>query len=245
MITIAHDIITCTPEQAVARLPWDNRAGWGFLVVRHDNGRLYGSIGPVDSDQPGLGLPLGDEADLTRAVGRLVLAAGLSIIARAGLELGGALVVAGSGPLAQTVLASAQAQGARTACILRDASAEATPLPACAYIDYANLATFDAALDRFVAAGPGRVAFVDALGDPEVALAMAKRVPQYGYLVFCRPDATSSLMLNIRQVHHLKSAHYVYWSRPETLVEALHFVTYIERAQRLMIWERVRLPERG
>jgi hypothetical protein len=68
---------------------------------------------------------------------------------------------------------------------------------------------------------------------------MAVRLEKFGKLVFCRQEADSKVVLNLRNIHHLKSAHYIYWSRAESLEEALAWGEYCMRAARLLNYKRI------
>ncbi|MBN1202242.1 MAG: hypothetical protein JXJ20_10340 [Anaerolineae bacterium] len=255
MTTLDHGIVDCTGFEIVARLPWEAGAakGWGFLVCKSGSGAeneaLYGVIGPVNGEQikgPGLGIPLRDAPDPNSALLQFALACSLSVIDKTGIELGDALVVAGANPLGLTALAAARQQGVRTACLVTGADTaanrEAAEKLADAVIAYDDVDTFDDQLDTFAAGCQGKIAYADAAGSPEPVFIMAGRLERFGTLVFCRPDSIVSVLLALREVHHLRSARYAFWSRPETLEQALTLSEYYRRAVRLLQWERVDLP---
>ena len=253
MSTLTHDIVDCDGFTVITRLPWTPADKWGITICRSPAAQTssdgltahpyYGALGPMAGEKapPALAVPLPKAGTLALALAHFLLACGLSVIARMPLDLGDQVVVTGANPLALSVLAAARLQGTRTLCLLHtdhepDEAVRAYLGPV---LHYNALQAFEAGLDAFVAAGRGKTVFVDTLGDPELVFAMAQRLTRFEYLVFCRQDTAASITLNIRQLHHLKSARFVYWSRPETLPSALQFADYARRAQRLFACERV------
>ena len=249
MTRIEHGIVECKGHTIAARQTWtENAESWGFVVCRAPkSSQLLGVIGPAAGKrvtEPALGVPLPAEHDEQAALSMWTLACGLAITQLAALELGDQLVVTGTNALANAVLRAARTQHARTGRIVRQAN---TPPPANPLVDttfdYANVDAFDTTLNAFVAAGPGKTVFVDTAAEPDLALAITGHVPKYGVVVFARPDSRDTIMLNIRQVHHLRSARYRYWAPPDTLRDAIDLAACVQRAARLARWERVTLAD--
>jgi hypothetical protein len=273
MTPFTHGIVDCMGFEIVKSLPWDlpggeiddredryqasERSNWGISICKWPDStssgdksevdRLYGLIGPIQNNriqETCLGIPLQGALDPQSALSHFALACGLSIIGKAKLELGDAIVVAGVNPLALNVLVAARQQCARTACLVPGSEAEAAYRQdieklADEMIEFEDVSSCDAKLHTLIASSRGKTVYVDAIGQPSLVYAMAMRLETFGTLVLCRQEVTTSVVLNLREVHHLKSAHYIYWARPETLEEALTFSECCRRAASLFQWKRV------
>jgi len=233
------------------------RSNWGILICRPPDSissgdesnvdRLYGVVGQIQTDriqETCLGIPLKGALDSQSALSHFALACGLSIIDRAKLELGDTIVVAGANLLALSVLVAARRQCARTACLVPDSEAEATYRLGIEHLadellEFEAMSSFDSELDTFVASSRGKTVYVDAVGQPGLVYAMARRLEMFGTMVLCRQEVTTSLQIDIRRYVHLKSAQIIYWSRPENLEEALIISECCRRAGKLFQWKRV------
>jgi hypothetical protein len=246
-------------RQGGVRAP--EHGNWGFLVCspnelmplghEADVSKLYGTIGPTQTDRiqhTCLGIPLQSAADPQSALARFALACGLSIIEKAELELGHTVIVAGANPLALSLLVAAREQGARTACLVPASETEAVYRQgienlADEVIDFGDISSCDARLDALLASCRGKIVCIDAAAQPGPVCAMAARLQMFGTLVLCRQEATTSVVLRLREIHHLKSAQFIYWARPESLEEALKLGECCRRAANLFQWKRVSLWE--
>ncbi|HLC40234.1 MAG TPA: hypothetical protein VJO34_01250, partial [Methylomirabilota bacterium] len=169
---------------------------WGFVICKAaDTDELYGIVGQIQSDhihQPCLAVPL-EGLDPTSALPQFALGCGLSIIDKAGLELGDTVVVAGANALALSVLLAASVQGARRACLVSISNEESVYLRNISRLadvidESAYASPSDSTLDAFVASSRGRTVFVDAAGVPNLVQAMTSRLEGSGTLVLCRQD---------------------------------------------------------
>jgi len=234
---------------------------WGFLIYRVLQNsvsgsssfcpRFIGAIGPIDVaplEETCLGIPVQNADNSKRALIQFVLACGLSILEQAQLEMGDTLVISGINPLALSVLAAAQSHGnSRILCLVPPSEArvafrgkvEKTVLLT---MDFAYSNSFDSLFDEFLASSTGKTVFIDTTGDPDLVYSMATRLNTYGRMIFCRQDADSSVMMDIRSLHHLKSAHFVYWPRVESCEDILPWCEYILRAGRLIDYKRLAAP---
>lgn len=272
MTLLDHSIVECMGFDILRFLLWDSaelkkldsqasdHGNWGFLICTpshsksmHDGSnapKLYGAVGPIQGDlvqETCLAIPLEGASDTQSALAQFALTCGLSIIEKARLEVGDTIVVAGANPLALSVLVAASVQGARTVCLVPDSETES------AYrqdieklsgeiLDFEDVSSFDSKLDALIASSAGKSVYVDALGQPGPVYAMATRLEKFGTLVLCRQEVTTSVLLNIADVHHRKSAQYIYWAKPETIEQALMLSECYRRAARLFHWERVHMP---
>jgi hypothetical protein len=268
MTVLHHGIVDCVGFQVVKSLSWNpdgferhNSRGqqqrdWGFIICTPSGtapqnapeGReLYATIGAIRTDHiegPCLGILLQGVHDHNAALSRFALACGLSIIEKAKLELGDTIIVAGANPLSHSVLVAAGKQGARAACLVSNSGTEATYLKDIEsltdeVLEYENISSFDPRLDKRIAASRGKTVYIDAAGEPSLVFAMATRVEKFGTLIFCRQEVETSVVMNLREVHHLKSANYIYWGGPETLEEALKLSECCRRADNLWRWKRI------
>jgi len=267
-----HGIVNCRGFEILESLPWKSHLGkkvtnqvpdgsnWGFLICtppgftppgNESNGnKLYGTIGPIQTEhiqESCLAIPLHGNLNPQSAMSYFALACGLSIIEKSNLELGDTAVVSGANPLALSILVAATAQGARTACLVSDSEKESAYRQdienvSSEILDFEDVSCFDDKLDRFVALSKGKTVYVDTVGQPGPVYAMAMRLKKFGTLVFCRQEVDSSVVLSLREVHHLKSAHYIYWARPENLEQALILSECCQRSANLFHWKRVRIP---
>jgi hypothetical protein len=273
MTMLAHGILDGFGFEIVTSFPWDLQSSeadagedkyrsaegrnWGVIICRppkairsgdesYVNG-LYGVIGQIQANcirEMCLAIPLEEAPDLRNASSFFILACGLSIIDKTGLELGDTLVVAGANLLALSVLVAAKRQCARTACLISGSHEEVVKRLGMEQLSDALLrfdatCSFDSELDTFVASSRGKIVYVDTIGLPSVVHAMTSRLARFGTLALCRQDVSSSLPIDIRRDVHLKSAQIIYWSRPQSLEEALVLNACYRRAARLFRWERV------
>jgi hypothetical protein len=265
-----HGIVDCRGFEILESLPWEPRAGiseanrgpalvnWGFLICsrphpvlpKNDSkeNKLYGTIGPIESHytrESCLGIPLKDKLDPQSAMSHFALACGLFIIEKANLELGDTVVVAGANLLALSVLVAASMQGAMTVCLVSGSEKDSAYRQDIENIsgeilDFEYASSFDEKLDNLIARARGKTVFVDTAGQPSLVFSMATRLEKFGTLALCRQDVTTSVILNIGDVHHRKSARFIYWSRPENLEDALRYSECCRRGANLFHWERVR-----
>lgn len=267
MIHLEHGIVNCTGFEIVERLPWDtppaeattapaaSAQGWGFLACRpprslapgeYTGDVLYGALGPTQHtivQEECLAIPLPDVPASTSALECFALACGLSVTDLCQLEFGDTVVVVGANPLSRSVLMAAKTRRARTACLLP--APEAAPAwheiqgLADAVIGFEYSAAFEAQLDAFLAATRGSLVFVETAGQPDPVVFLAKRLTKFGKFVFCRQDSNAVVSMDLRSVHHLKSARFLYWGSPPTLREALALSDCYRRAANLYAWGRV------
>lgn len=249
---IAHHIVACSDARVIAGLPWDvdvQEAWQGVFLCQpgESDEPMAGGFGCVSSGRvvaPCLGVAVDTGQDVGPVMLQLAVACGLSILDMAGAELGDMLVVAGANWLALVTLLAARAQGLRTISLVPQASpvgrlSAGLDRAAEQVLAYDNVNGFETALDAVLASAGGRLAFVDTAGQPALVYEMAARLARYSTLVFCRQESTNSVVLRLRELHHLKSARFVYWARPETLRAALDFETFYQRAARLVRWGRL------
>ena len=110
---------------------------WGFLICtpspnllpgfESEQNRFYGVLGSLKYpviQESSLGILIKDVADFQSALAQFALGCGLSIIKKAHVELGDAVVVAGTNPLALSVLISGRLQGAMTVCLVSKSTRE-------------------------------------------------------------------------------------------------------------------------
>ncbi len=269
MTGLDHGIVDCKGFEILESLPWEPRAGikeanqtpglsnWAFLICspfgsaapgnEPTGKKVYGSIGPIESDftqESCPGIPLQSALHPQSAMSHFALACGLSIIERAKLELGDTIVVAGANPLAMSALVAATMQGARTICLVPDSEKESAYVQdienaSLEILDFEDVSSFDEKLDTLIASTRGKTVFIDTTGQPSPVFSMATRLEKFGTLVLCRQDVMISVILNIADVHHRKSAQFIYWTRPENLEECLALVSCCRRAARLLDWKRV------
>lgn len=269
MTLLDHGIVDCKGFEILESLPWEPRAGskdlhqtaahvnWGFLICsppgsmapgNESNGNnLYATIGPIQTghiQEACLAIPLQGNLDPQSGMSHFALACGLSIIERAKLELGDTIVVAGANPLALSVLVAATLQGAMTVCLVPDSEKESTYQQdienvSGEILDFEDVSSFDEKLDKLIASARAKTVFVDTAGQPSLVFSMATRLEKFGTLVLCRQDVATSVILNIADVHHRKSARFIYWARPENLEEALTQSECCRRAASLFHWKRV------
>jgi len=259
------EVVKCLPwdlpggetDDRTDRCQASKRSNWGISICRppesmtsgdeSDVNRLHGVVGQLQTDhvqETCLGVLLNGELDPLSALSHFALACGLSIIDRAKLELGDTIVVAGANLLALSVLVAADGQGARTACLVPDSETatvyrRAIERLASEVIEFKDISSFDARLDVWVASSIGNTVYVDAIGQPSSVYAMATRLARFGKLVFGRQEVTASVELNIADVHHRRSAQFIYWARPENLEEALTLAECYRRAVNLFRWRRI------
>jgi hypothetical protein len=233
-------------------LPLSEKANWGFLICRQaavadlagkgESEYLYGGVGPLPEAyirESCLGVSLGRELNVHGAISILALACGLSIVERAGLELGDAIVVAGANALALSVTVAAYLQGVRIACLISaDMDSASGSLPSIRQLSEMVLAftpdiSLDSELDSFEATIPGKIIYIDAAGAPNPVNYMATRLAGFGTLVLGRPEALASTQVDIYRHVHRKSAQIRYWTRPRTLAEGLEFCEFCHRSARL------------
>jgi len=234
---------------------------WGFLICRalwnsasgHSSfcPRFIGAIGPIDVTplrETCFGIPVQGAGDSKRALIQFVLACGLSILEKTQLEMGDTLVISGINPLAQSVLMAAHTHGiSRILCLVPPSESHAAfrsqvEKAVDKTIDFAYSVSFDPLFDEFLVSSMGKTAFIDTTGDPDLVYSMATRLDTFGKMIFCRQDSDSSIIMSIRNLHHLKSAHFVYWSRVESFEDALPWSEYILRAGRLLDHKRLAVP---
>jgi len=237
---------------------------WGFLICRplpnSESGRksfcprFIGAIGPIDVtplEETCLGIPMQSADDSHGALIQFILACGLSILEQSQLEMGDTLVISGINPLAQSVLMAAQTHGiSRILCLVPPSESQAgfkseVKNAVDKIVDFAYSVSFDSRFDEFLASSTGKTIFIDTTGDPDLVYSMATRLDIFGKMILCRQDADSSLVMNIRNLHHLKSAHFLYWSRIESIEDALSWREYILRAGRLFDFKRLAPPGYG
>jgi hypothetical protein len=230
---------------------------WGFLICRPPGSMspsdksnmdiLYGVIGPIQTNliqETCLGIPLQEAPDLPGALAQFVLSCGLSIIEQAQIELGDTVVVSGMNPLTISVLVASKAQCASILCLAPSSDLEVPYrryIEELAYktIEFEYTSSFDDRFDAIIASSRGKTVFIDTIGEPGLVYSMADRLEKFGIMVFCRQEASTSVVLNLRDVHHRKSAQFLYWSRPENLKEALIRRECCRRAARLLYYNRV------
>ena len=239
---LAQGIWDCWPPKQKNSMKPQSTA-WGFLICRSPDDTIYGALGTVSGTamrcETGYGIVLPVDADSINSVPLLdqfALACGLSITARAGLELGDALVVAGMNSLAHYVLAAGRAQGAST---LRLTHYDSKQLDNDNVISLDAAAMFDERLTTFLAGVTGNVVFVDTCGDVALIHAMVANLARFGRLILCRPDVSDSAVLNIRDFQHRRSAVFDYWAGPVTLEDAAALQRHFELAGRLIKWRQM------
>lgn len=272
MTLLNEGVVDCLGFEIVESLSWDglgskkdgNQAlepgSWGFLISSRQGasplkdgsrvGNLFGTVGPIQThriQEPCLGIPLQGALDPQSALIQFALACGLSIIEKAKLELGDTIVVAGANLLALSVLVAASVQSTRNVCVIPDSEKQSPYRQvieklADALLEFEDISTFDSELDAFLALSRGKTVYVDALGQPGPVHAMATRLEKFGTLLLCRQEVTSSILVNIADVHHRKSAQFIYWARPETIEQALMLAECCRRAAGLFHWKRVHTP---
>lgn len=235
---LEHGVVDCAGYRVTDRRAWSS---WGLLVCQAPGGGdgVYGTIGPVDEDvipESRFAVALDPQTD---PLATLALTCGLTILDRAGAELGDRVVVAGASVLGRAVLQAARLQGATTVCV----AASPDDLQAAAgwadqIVDYNDVEGFDAAFDAALKDTPGKRVFVDTSGRPEIAYTMMARLNRFEPVVFTRQEATSLVRINIADFHHRKSAQFIYWARPTTLAEGLRWDVCAQRAARLLAHER-------
>jgi hypothetical protein len=235
MTTAPHPTTDSTGLQIVAERAWDTAPdAWGIRVAHAPaDDQLHGIIGPLDTvtveaATPTIPLPAADPAD---AMVQLALACGLSVIDAAGLAMGETLIATGNTLLARCILVAAGLQGARTGWLVKIPVLEATTD---VMLNYADITHFDSELDVFIRAGQGRLIFADTTADHALLDAMTSRMQRFGVLVFCRQESTATATIPLRTAHHLKSAHFIYWRRPESPCAGLAWQTYVNRAANLL-----------
>jgi hypothetical protein len=252
--------IGLVPEKFPGHKNARNR-NWGFLIYRALRNsasgrssfcpRFIGAIGPIDVtplEETCLGIPVQSADNSKRALIQFVLACGLSILEQAQLEMGDTLVISGINPLALSVLAAAQTHGSsRILCLVPPSEARVAfrgqvEKAVFMTMDFAYSHSFDSLFDEFLASSTGKTVFIDTTGDPDLVYSMATRLNTFGKMIFCRQDADSSVMMNICNLHHLKSAHFIYWSRVESFEDTLPWCGYILRAGRLLNYKRLAAP---
>jgi D-arabinose 1-dehydrogenase-like Zn-dependent alcohol dehydrogenase len=168
----------------------------------------------------------------------------LSIVERARLELGDAVLVAGANALALSVIVAAHLQGVRIACLTcSDTDSASGYLLSIRQLSETVLAftpdsSLDFELDAFRGTIAGKIIYVDAAGVPNPVNYMSTRLSRFGTLVLCRPDTLKSTQVDIYRDVHRKSAQIRYWARPKTLAEALEFSEFCHRSARLHDWRR-------
>lgn len=252
MMPIECNVVDCSEARVVAGLPWNGSADgawWGAFVCRLDDtaGSLAGAWGPVSGDAvyaSCAGALLSNVGDSLAGLFRVAVACGLSVLGATGVELGDMVVVAGQDPLALMVLLAARAQGIRAICLaahpdMAGVLGEQIRLAAEQVLVYEQVNAFEADLEAALASATGGIAFVDTGGQPALVYEMAARLRKYSALVLCRQDSADSVMLALRELHHLKSARFVYWSHPASLRSGLEFEILFQRAARLIRWNRI------
>jgi hypothetical protein len=230
---------------------------WGFIIClpsvsmvpryKFKMDKLYGVIGTIQTDlirEACLGIPLKEASDIPSALNQFALSCGLSIIEKAQIELGDTIIISGVNPLALSVLVAAKAQGASIFCLFSPFEAEfpyqrSIEKLADGIIEFKYNSSFNDKFNEFVASSLGKTVFIDTIGEPGLVYSMAIRLEKFETMVFCRQEADTSVMLNLRNVHHLKSAKFVYWARPENLEEALVWRKHSQRAARLLNYKRI------
>jgi hypothetical protein len=244
-------------DQADRRQPL-TPGGWGFMVCKaftsptsvadSSAADLYGVVGeqvPTGRiERPCLGIPLEGTPDPRIALSRFALACGLSVIGKANLELGDTAVIAGANPLALSVSVAASQQGARTVCVAPAAECDSSYRSFMEQVTEASIVftfrpSFDADFDAFVTSSRGKVVYIDTIGLPSIVDFMASRLRRFGTLILCRQDSTAMAQLDILHDIHRKSAQVVYWTRPESLEQALGLADCYRRATSLFRWKRV------
>ncbi len=254
----------CRGFEVLAQSVWDCWFPWqaspikpdmvGFLICRAPAGDIYGALGTVSGINQtcatGYGIPLPVDAELAvyplPLLEQFALACGLSITARAGLELGDGLVIAGMNSLAHYVLAAGRAHGADTLCLTHQAdSIKPDTMPdndRVMALD--DAAAFDEQLAAFVAGVTGKVVFADTCGDVALIHAMATHLPRFGRLLLCRPDVDASVVLNMRDFQHRRSAVFDYWAGPVTPEASTALQRHYQQAGRLIQWRHMAVFER-
>ena len=211
---------------------------------------IYGVISHQENgyiNEPCFGVPLTEVSNQKNVLANFALACGLSIIKKAQLELGDMVVVAGVNPLALNIIVAAKLICAKIICLVPNFNVEDQfrkefEKVTDRIIGFEYTSSFNAKLNEAIASTNGKIVFFDTTGEPEIVYSMAIRLEQFGTFVFCRQDATKSISLNLRNVHHLKSAKFIYWGNPETLEEALRLKVFLKRVNRLFHWHRLSLP---
>jgi len=230
---------------------------WGFIICKpsvfkgssdkYNIDKLYGVIGPIRIDyirESCLGIPLHEEQDISIALAKYAISCGLSIVKKADVELGDTVVVSGVNPLALSVIIAAKSQGTNILCLthyseLRSPQMKDIKKLSDEVIEFEYTAYFEARFIEIIASSKGKTIYIDAAGDPERVYSMAVRLKKFETLVFCRPDAHTSLMVNLRSIHHLKSAKFIYWGKADNLEDALIWKDCYRRAANLFNYKRV------
>ena len=245
MTALEHGIIDCHGLQIVTSLPWAD-ADWGFLVCSSGDGTLYGLTGStrgVRVNDSRIGIPL-ETKDPRLGLARLALGCGLSILELTRLELGEKLLVSGVNALALSVLAAGHVQHARLACIDPNLSSQSPYRAAIErlvdkVIAFDDIEPFDEQLAAFVTGTLGDTAFVDTAGVPGPVQAMVGQLGRFGVLALAQENADTTVVLKMREMHHLKSAHFAYRIWPTYLEGALGRLASCRRAANLLANGRV------